>query len=176
MKTRIKSVLLLALGITALSLSVQGLAHGPGYGAPTYIAPGWMNPPTLPAPQWRCNDYAYCSYCDDWRAARLGWQLELSPEQEDRLATIHHRLCSKIDELYEALRDNRQAMYQQIRQEGFNAEDYQRLAATQGKLVGDIITLRAKLKSEILALLDEEQKRHFLRHLEHPHGAPWAGL
>jgi hypothetical protein len=165
---------LLATGLLACALSAATTAvpagdyFGPMFGPPPGYrmydygygrAYGWV-PPVFDYRMFEGRDYY----------AYLSDRLDLSDEQRKSVRDVLERARADVRKLGEALRDNREQMRDDLEDKGYGP-DFDRLAKKQGDLIGQMISLRAKSRSQIMKILSDEQKKDLkdLRERRHHH-------
>lgn len=83
----------------------------------------------------------------------------LSDEQRDQIKTITRERRDAMQERRKAMRDSRRALHDAM-QQGADEATLRPLAEKQGEMVTEMIMERAKLRSQIHAVLTEEQRQH----------------
>ena len=95
----------------------------------------------------------------------LADRLDLSNEQRKAIRKIMDDARAKSRELGEDMYRNREDMQDTMSDKGYGPE-YDKLAHHQGKLIGDMMVLRAKARADVEAVLDDDQKKEY-RKLSH---------
>jgi protein CpxP len=100
------------------------------------------------------------------RINRLAEHLELSAAQRDKVRAIVDQSRPAMRAVHDKMRDNRQAMRALMQQEKPADNEIRRLAEARGKLVAEMAVLRARMKSDIHAVLTPEQRDKLKQHME----------
>ncbi len=100
------------------------------------------------------------------RINHLAERLELSAEQRDRVRAIVDKARPAMRAVRDKMRDNRQALRALIQQDKAGDADIRKLADARGKLVAEMTVLRARVKSDIHAVLTPEQRDKLKQHSE----------
>jgi Spy/CpxP family protein refolding chaperone len=87
----------------------------------------------------------------------LADELELSEEQRKKIRDITGKSRTQARDLGEKMAENRAQMDDMLEDKGYSA-DYDKLARSQGELIGQMIMLRAKTHAQVEGLLTQEQK------------------
>ncbi len=96
-------------------------------------------------------------------------RLNLTAEQRGAIREIVDRKRPQMRELRDKMRANRERL-QALGQGGaLDETELRRLADAQGQLMAEMIVLRAKTRSEISAVLSEEQRRQLEQMRERRH-------
>jgi Spy/CpxP family protein refolding chaperone len=153
---------LFATGLLACALSAS---------TTVVLADGYFGPMFGPPPSYRAYDYGYGREYGrvppvfDHRMfegrdyyAYLADRLDLSDEQRRSVRDVLERARADARKLGETLRDNREQMRDNLEDKGYGP-DFDRLAKKQGELIGQMISLRAKTRSQIMGVLSDGQKK-----------------
>lgn len=100
------------------------------------------------------------------RINRMADRLELSTEQRDKVRAIADKSRPALRTVHDKMRDNRQAMRVLMQQEKPTEAEVRKLADVRGKLVAEMTVLRARMKSDIHAVLTPEQRDKLKQHSE----------
>lgn len=100
------------------------------------------------------------------RINRMADRLELSAEQRDKVRAIADKSRPALRAVHDKMRDNRQAMRTLMQQEKAGDSDIRKLAEARGKLVAEMTVLRARMKSEVHAVLTPAQRDKLKQHSE----------
>jgi Spy/CpxP family protein refolding chaperone len=98
-------------------------------------------------------------------ASALADRLDLSKEQRKKIRDVMDKARAKSRELGEDMYRNREDMQDTMTDKGYGPE-YDKLAHHQGELIGDMMVLRAKVRADVEAVLDDDQKKEY-RKLSH---------
>lgn len=90
-------------------------------------------------------------------------ELDLSTDQKKAIRDILAQTRSKARDLGESLVDNQEEIRDAVSDKGYGPE-VEKLAQRQGELIGNMIALRAKTRSQINGVLDEDQKKKLKEH------------
>ncbi len=101
------------------------------------------------------------------RINRLADRLELSAEQRDQVRAIADKSRPALRAVHDKMQENRKSMRALMQQEKVNDSDIRKLADARGKLVAEMTVLRARMKSDIHAVLTPEQRDKLKQHSEH---------
>lgn len=143
------------------------------------------------------DHHRHRGFDSEQRINRLADRLELSAEQRDKVRAIVDKSRPALRAVHDKMRDNRKAMHALMQEEkvseAANApsmargprldpirdSDIRKLADARGKLVAEMTVLRARMKSDIHAVLTPEQrdklKQHSEQHRRHSSGLSPAG-
>ncbi len=154
--------LIAALALASGLLSAPSMAHdyrngmGIGYGYPPPNVPN-INGPVMPPGSW-----SYPSLRGD-RGVRslreLARRLELDDKQQRRIEDILDEAFDRFRDIGEEMSANRRKIWRAVR----DGKAYDSLAEKQGELLVQMIRQRATLYKNILAELDEDQRKRFKR-------------
>ena len=100
------------------------------------------------------------------RINRMADRLGLSAEQRDKVRAIADKSRPALRAVHDKMRDNRQAMRTLMQQEKAGDADIRKLADARGKLVAEMTVLRARMKSEVHAVLTPAQRDKLKQHSE----------
>ena len=98
-------------------------------------------------------------------ASALADRLDLTKDQRKAIRKIMDDARAKSRELGEDMYRNREDMQDAMSDKGYSPQ-YDKLAHQQGKLIGDMMVLRAKARADVEAVLDDDQKKEY-RKLSH---------
>lgn len=90
-------------------------------------------------------------------------RLDLSDEQREQVRGVIDAARPEFRKIADGLRANRKEMRGAMHSETFDEQAVRRIADRQGDLVADMIVLRGKVKSQVSALLTEEQRQQLRR-------------
>lgn len=90
--------------------------------------------------------------------ARLAEVLELTPEQQEQIKSIRAAEEEKVAPLREQLREGRKQLRTAIESQPFNEAAVRTLAKSQAAIRTELIVSRARVQSQIHALLTPEQR------------------
>ncbi len=90
---------------------------------------------------------------------RMAERLNLTAEQRTAMREIFDRTRPQMGELRDKLADNRQQLRTLGQGTTVDEAQVRRLADAQGQLMAEMIVLRTKMRSEINAILTEEQRQ-----------------
>lgn len=96
-------------------------------------------------------------------------QLDLTAEQRGAIRAIVDRTRPQMHELREQMRANREQLRALGQVATLDEGELRRLANVQGQLLADMIVLRTKMRSEINAVLNDEQRRQLEQMREQHH-------
>jgi len=89
---------------------------------------------------------------------RMAEALELTDEQRRQFKQIHRKARPKLQEIGDAMQDNREALHRLSPADEDYAGQVERLAREQGKLVARMIRVRSRVRAEVYAILTPEQR------------------
>ena len=89
---------------------------------------------------------------------RMSQRLNLTEEQRTQVQASVDGTSEQMTDLRSKMQQNREAMRELTQQTPFDEEEVRKLAAAQGDLKADMIVLRAQQRSEINAILSDEQR------------------
>ena len=89
---------------------------------------------------------------------RMSNRLNLTEEQRTQVQAIVDGNSEQMTDLRTRMQQNRETMRQLVQQTPFAEEEIRELADEQGDLKADMIVLRAQQRSEINAILTDEQR------------------
>lgn len=89
---------------------------------------------------------------------RLAEKLNLSDDQRSQMKVIIEESKPQISALREKMRENRKQLRELSQKTPFNETDVRKLAEAQGDVKAEMIVLRMQQRSQIQALLTEEQR------------------
>ncbi|MDQ7011774.1 MAG: Spy/CpxP family protein refolding chaperone [Mariprofundaceae bacterium] len=114
------------------------------------------------------------AFADDYRGRpgmhekfdRMADVLELTDEQRQQFRRIHRQARPKLQEIGEAMQDNREALHRLSPADDDYAAKVARLARKQGELVEKMIRVRSRVRAEVYAILtpDQREKAKQMRH------------
>ncbi len=93
------------------------------------------------------------------RFARVVQRLDLSAEQRAQVRGILERHRSTVREEREALRAGRRVQFEAVHEEAFDEEKIRAAAAGAARAHADLAVTRARISSEVRALLTPEQRQ-----------------
>ena len=89
---------------------------------------------------------------------RMSNRLNLTEEQRTQVQAIVDGNSEQMTDLRTRMQQNRETMRQLVQQTPFDEEEVRKLADEQGDLKADMIVLRTQQRSEINAILSDEQR------------------
>ena len=102
----------------------------------------------------------------DHRINRMADRLELSAEQRDKVRAIADKSRPALRAVHDKMQENRKSMRALMQQEKPADAELRKLADARGKLVAEMTVLRARMKSDIHAVLTPEQRDKLKQHSE----------
>jgi len=92
------------------------------------------------------------------RMERMSEALHLTDEQQQKLQQIHDKARPQLEAVGQQMRENRQALFGLDSQAAGYEDQVAKLAREQGKLVEQMVVLRARMRAERDAVLTAEQR------------------
>jgi len=112
----------------------------------------------LAMPAMACQgDKASCGI-EGKRMERMTDKLNLTDAQQQKLQQIHDKARPQLEEIGKQMRENRQALFGLDTQAAGYEDKVAKLARERGKLVEQMVVLRAKQRAERDAVLTAEQR------------------
>lgn len=91
------------------------------------------------------------------RLERMSRHLELSDEQKTKIESIFKKYSEQLSSLREEKRNNRKMLREKIHEKKQDVKEIEKLAKKQGDAFVRKIMTKAKMKSEIISILTDEQ-------------------
>jgi Spy/CpxP family protein refolding chaperone len=89
---------------------------------------------------------------------RMAERLDLTDEQRDRIGKIIDEMRPRLRENGFAMMDNREEVYELMQEDKVNDKKLRSLTRKQGDLVADMMYMHLKMRSDIHAVLTDEQR------------------
>jgi Spy/CpxP family protein refolding chaperone len=146
---------LLSTAILTASLGAGGFA----FAHDAYPGAHGMTPPMY-GPWQDCNQPRHMKYGPHGMGeiSYLADKLDLSKDQRKVIRKIMDEERAKTRELGESMYENREDIEDLLGDNGY-APEYDKLARKQGEMIGEMMILRAKTQAQVVAVLDDEQKK-----------------
>lgn len=103
------------------------------------------------------------------RINRLADKLDLAPGQRERVRGIVDKARPGLRAVHDKMQDNRKAMRALMQQDKVSEAELRQLANARGQLVAEMTVQRARMKSDIRAVLTPEQRDKLKQHFEQRH-------
>jgi Spy/CpxP family protein refolding chaperone len=93
------------------------------------------------------------------RLERAADKIGISDQQMDEIMAVVDESRQSVREVRRAMRDNRKAIAESIHADNYDADQVQKLADQHGQLASQMIVMGAQVRSQVHALLTEEQRQ-----------------
>lgn len=100
-------------------------------------------------------------FASSYQIAYIARHLDMTEEQKAQLRAVLDDARPEADRLADAMVSNRQAVKAFRKNQNFSEAEIRAIADQQGKLVGDMMVLHAKVHAQISAILTPEQLERF---------------